>query len=174
MALRVQINGFVDRLLLILTAASLLVLASILYPGHNVHADDLPVIHVSGTLTEDTTWSDGSVYVLDSTIYVPNNITLTIAAGTIIKNAAPIWVQYGITVNNGGTLDIIGTSGNPVIFTSFRDDSVGGDSNGDGSSNGAPGDYDTAIHIDSGGTATVSHATLRNGNQSFYAYCLFG
>jgi len=57
MGSRMQISGYLQRLLLILTAASLLVLASLLYPGRNVHADDLPVIHVSGTLTEDTTWS---------------------------------------------------------------------------------------------------------------------
>jgi hypothetical protein len=37
--------------------------------------------------------------------------------------------QWGFDVNSGGTLDATGTAGSPVVFTSYKDDSVGGDTN---------------------------------------------
>src|SRR6266511_4357454 len=95
------------------------------------NADDLPVIHVSGTLGANETWSAGSVYVLDSTVTVPNGVTLTINNGAIVKFPYGYWV-HGITVSQGGTLDVNGTSTSSVIFTSLRDDAAGGDSGSDG------------------------------------------
>jgi len=75
------------------------------------------------------------------------------------------YITNGIRIDSGGTLNVDGTNANPVIFTSYGDDSAGGDSNGNGSSSGAPGDYQTAVSVNAG-AASISHAEFINGNQS--------
>lgn len=47
-------------------------------------ATNLPVVNVSGYLSQNATWTAGNVYVLNNTI-VPNGVKLTIEPGTIIK-----------------------------------------------------------------------------------------
>jgi len=89
---------------------------------------------VSGNISTDTTWTraEGPYYVTND-IIVDSFKTLTIAPGTVIKFAA----GKGIIVN--GTLNAFGTAAEKIYFTDYRDDSVGGDMNGDGPSSGAPG-----------------------------------
>ncbi len=82
-----------------------------------------PVIkHVSGALSQNTTWSpqDANVYVIDSNVTVPQDVTLTIQPGTVVKGSGD-----GITVV-GGTLNALGTAAAPVVFTSIYDASAGG------------------------------------------------
>ena len=96
------------------------------------------VVHVSGSLTGNTTWSDSHLYVVDSAVTVPDGITLTVEAGTIVK--AVLSSSNGLNVS--GILLAQGTAADPVIFTSYRDDSYGGDTNGDGiSSTPSPGNW---------------------------------
>ncbi|HKR82224.1 MAG TPA: hypothetical protein VJR27_04485 [Candidatus Saccharimonadales bacterium] len=127
-----------------------------------VRADNLPIVYVSGSLSSDRTWSSGYVYMISSTVTVSSGMTLTIEPGAIVKVNS---YSAGLQVNAGGTLSANGTATNPIIFTSYQDDTVGGDSNNNGSSIGSVGDYDTAINV-MGGTASVAHAVLRNGSVS--------
>ncbi|WP_460627337.1 IPT/TIG domain-containing protein [Intrasporangium mesophilum] len=80
-----------------------------------------PVRHVTGSITTSTTWSPdcAGAYVLDETVAVAAGATLTLTPGTVVKS-----YQTGLTVN--GALNAAGTSGSPVTFTSWRDDTVGG------------------------------------------------
>jgi len=135
--------------------AGLLFVAVHLYP---TSADDLPVVYKSGTLSQNETWSAGSVYVLNSSgVEVPSGITLTIEPGAIIKIQQN---SYGITVLSGGTLNATAAASNPIIFTSYKDDSVGGDSNGDGTSTlPARNDYYGAITT-GGGNISVHFCTF--------------
>src|SRR5262249_34099893 len=60
-----------------------------------------------------------------------------------------------------GTLKATGTLANPVIFTSFNDDSAGGDTNNNGNSSGGNGDW-AAIQFNSGSTNNVlDHVEVR-------------
>lgn len=72
---------------------------------------------------------------------VPAGVTLTVAEGTTVK----MYASAGFTVL--GTLDLLGTAREPVVITSYRDDSHGGDGNGDGVSQGYQGDW-AGIHFD--------------------------
>src|ERR1035437_8837673 len=80
------------------------------------------VLWYSGTLTANTHWTAANVYALDGNLIIPAGITLTIDPGTVVK-ALP---GTEIIVQSGGTLSALGDASNPVIFTTFDDSSVGG------------------------------------------------
>jgi hypothetical protein len=114
---------------------------------------------ISSNITTDTTWSpSGGVYYISTGVDIQSGVTLTIASGTIIKVANH---AYALGVLSGGVLNIEGTTDSPVYITSYKDDTVGGDTNGDGtSSSPAAGDWD---RIENVGTTTIQHAVVRYG-----------
>ncbi|MFA4922446.1 MAG: hypothetical protein WC611_09995, partial [Candidatus Neomarinimicrobiota bacterium] len=67
---------------------------------------------VSGTLTVGT-------YYVQESIWVNSGTTLTLEAGVILKFAE------GKQLNIQGTLDVNGSSGSKVYFTSMNDNSIG-------------------------------------------------
>lgn len=129
-----------------------------------VGADPLPVIHESGTLTSDDIWSEGNIYVIDSTVTIASGVTLHISAGAIVKYVAP-WNDQGIAVASGGHLDVAGSLSDPVVFTAYRDDTHGGDTNGDGTSTAYAADYPAAITLN-GGDAAVRFADFMYANKA--------
>lgn len=75
-----------------------------------------------GALTADETWTAGNTYVLNGKVVVPNGITLTIEAGTVVKGAEGTGtLASALLVNRGGTLIANGTAASPIIFTSVLD-----------------------------------------------------
>ena len=88
--------------------------------------------NVSGTISSDTTWTlADSPFVLEGTVTVSTGVTLTLQPGVVVKgNYNP---SYSSVLLVNGTLVADGTAAQPIVFTSFRDDSFGGDTNGDGS-----------------------------------------
>jgi hypothetical protein len=74
----------------------------------------------SGTLTSGTfTWDDPDItYYLSGTLTVPQETTLNVGPGQIVT---PAWENVQLLVN--GTLLADGTSAQPIVFISIRDDS---------------------------------------------------
>src|SRR5262249_9997886 len=89
----------------------------------------------SGTLPGDIAWDNAAMtYQLGGSVTVPTGTTLTIGAGQVVKlNNTNIVVS--------GTLKANGTAAQPIIITSFEDDTAGGDTNNNGASTGARGDW---------------------------------
>src|SRR3972149_2622756 len=103
----------------------------LLFPNPTNAATD-----VGGTISADTVWTQAaSPFVVSSNITVSSGVTLTIEPGVIVKlSGTQIFVQ--------GTLRADAQGAAPITFTSLKDDSAGGDTNGDGNATSpAPGDW---------------------------------
>ncbi len=108
----------------------------------------------SGSLPGSESWNNPDiVYWMSGNVTVPLGDTLTVAAGQIVKAASG---NQNLIVN--GTLSAQGTAANPIIFTSFRDDTDGGNTDNDGSGTtvGSNGDWGS---IQFGATSTADVMT---------------
>src|SRR5664279_3405830 len=87
-------------------------------------------VHVNGTLSSNTTWSPECVtaYLVETSVVVPTGVTLTIAPGTVVKFAE----AGGTGLSVAGKLIAHGAASSQIILTSYKDDSVAGDTNSDG------------------------------------------
>lgn len=94
---------------------------------------------VLGEITTDTLWSPlGGVYVIESGFSVASGTTLTIEPGTIIKSKT---TNINSNPSIYGRIIARGNAELPIYFTSLNNDSLGGDTNLDGPSVGAPGEW---------------------------------
>jgi hypothetical protein len=95
---------------------------------------------------------------LVSQVTVSSGAILTIAPGAKVKMQG-----YLEATGTGSQMRIAGSSNSPVIISSFKDDSVGGDTNSDGSiSSPNPGDW-VAIYTTNNASLTVDWARISFG-----------
>ncbi len=95
----------------------------VVLPQSTYAATNLP----GGDITSDTLWTKAnSPYVILGDLNIVSGVTLTIEPGVIVK-------MDGSFMNMHGTLFAEGTNNDPIQFTSATNDSLGGDTNGDGS-----------------------------------------
>ena len=119
-----------------------------------------------GTVNADQTWTSMPNFpiVLWSSVIVSDNVRLTISAGTVVK----FNTNTQLTVN--GTLDANGADASRVVFTSLKDDTYDGDTNGDGNTTApARGDW-YGIYLDGSGNnegiGEFDHCLFRYGGYS--------
>jgi len=110
------------------------------------------------TYTSNATWTlAGSPFIIDGNVQVAAGATLTIEPGVVVKfNGAMRWLRVT------GTLKAIGTGVDPVTFTSIQDDSIAGDSGGDGATSGARGQW-SDLEIVSGMQSEFRNVDVRYG-----------
>ena len=73
---------------------------------------------LSGVIDKDTKLSSDNTYRLEGTVYVTNNATLTIEAGTVIRGDEMTCGTLVIT--KGAKIMAEGTEKNPIVFTSNK------------------------------------------------------
>jgi len=119
------------------------------------------ITYVGAYITSDTNWTlDGSPYVVEDTI-VDSDVTLSIDPGVVVK------FKEDASLSVWGILDARGTEDKPVYFTDYRDDTVGGDSNGDGTATfPQPGGW-CHIYMREGGSVIMDHCIVRYGGNGY-------
>jgi len=82
-------------------------------------AEPNPVVQVpAGTITIDTRWSTGSVYVLNGIVIIGGAATLTIEPGTRIEGEQ----GAALVIARGAKIMAEGTAAQPIVFTSAQPD----------------------------------------------------
>ncbi len=137
-------------------------------PSGQVVAQDIVMQNVSGLISVPTTWTTPTVYVVDGNVTVATGVTLTIAGGTVVK-----FVPSDVALIVYGGLDLQGASGNEVVFTSLRDDTYGGDTDGNGTCpycpiNPVPNDWGSIL-LESDKT-NFQNAIVRYSTNGVYVY----
>lgn len=144
-----------------------------IYSGNTITGNEKQAIRAYGTIASNGTWPNiqglGLPYhIEDGSLTIASGAQLTINTGVVVK--AEMTSGYSVTNRSiivNGVLELPG-SGNRVIFTSDRDDTVGGDSNGDGTSTSpASGDWG-CIQYNAAGNV-LENADLRYGGITRYS-----
>ena len=140
------------------------------YSGNTVSGSGIALVETqAGNMQGANAWSQvGIPYVIDNGgLVAPNGTSLTISPGVVVKfktnvNLSPTYL------NIVGSLTANGTASQPITFTSYRDDTAIGDTNGDGSnSTPAPGDWGF-IQFAGGATGSVNFAVVRYGGSQWF------
>jgi uncharacterized delta-60 repeat protein len=122
-----------------------------------------------GTLDKDAlwrNWNSAAPYVLTDTATIGDGVRLNIEPGTIVKSLRASLSVRGVLTADG--------TGNRVTFTSWRDDTLGGDSNGDASqSTPAPGDWKGIYLSPASGASGFTNCTFKFGGGDSLGYLNF-
>jgi len=121
-----------------------------------------PGFFLAGTVGGSSTWQpEQAPWLVQCGLYIPAAVTVTVAAGTIIKGTSTNYLGGGCassvpSVTVEGTLDVIGTAASPVVFTSVNDSSWGGVT---GTGTPAASDWG-GIYLSGAGSLDLEHAKL--------------
>lgn len=159
-------NTFSDNSLgAALLAYSLIDNDTLFASGNVATGSGLKGFHVAGTLGSSQTWMKDLPYVISGKFTIASGATLTIDPGSIIKFNVP----SKLDVN--GTLLAQGTSTDRVYFTSLRDDTIGGDTNDDGSATTPSAGNWCGISSNANASTTISYGDIRYGGNTLNMNC---
>jgi len=115
------------------------------------------------TIPANETWSieAGPVIVPGHSLTVRG--TLNVNEGTVIKMSDG---TNAIDVANGGQLIVEGSSNSPVTITSSADDTIFGDSTGDGAHVPFVGNYQNAVTAEQGSSVSIAYANIEYANNA--------
>lgn len=123
----------------------------------NTHFRFIIKLH-EGLVGGDERWDSTHLHRVTENLTVEDNATLTIEPGAVVKFDA----GRTLTILSGGKLLAKGTLAQPILFTSIKDDRVGGDTNVDGdNTQPAPGDWGWIFL--NGGRGELVHCQIHYG-----------
>lgn len=124
-------------------------------------------VYASSIANESATWRrmmGSPTIVIAGLVQVPAGKALTITQNNVVK------FKTAMSLYSFGNLQVAGSDGNRVVFTSYADDSVDGDTNADGADTApAPGDWNSILF--SGGDSSSSamrYCKVRFGARGSY------
>ncbi len=113
---------------------------------------------LTGTITSDSTWQAG-----DLPIIIPNSNIVWVSASSTLRIDPSAVIKFGSSAQIivQGRLISAGTAGSKIHFTSLKDDSLGGDTNNNGSVT-SPSTMDwNGIEFRSGSVGEMAHTFVK-------------
>ena len=94
-------------------------------------SNEVCTINKSGFIESDELWEKECIYVLNNKVVVPDGVTLTIEAGTIIKGTSGTGsLASALIIAQGGKIIAAGSASEQIVFTSTADNITVGESYG--------------------------------------------
>ena len=117
--------------------------------------------NITSDITSDTTWdASGNPFIVSGVIHVSAAASLTINPGVVVKFAK------NASIKVDGEVDAIGDPANKIYFTSLKDDTIGGDDNGDGSNSSPNNTEFIEFSISTLGSAEFNNCEFHYGVRS--------
>ncbi|PIR57354.1 MAG: hypothetical protein COU72_01370, partial [Parcubacteria group bacterium CG10_big_fil_rev_8_21_14_0_10_41_35] len=124
------------------------------------------IINFTGSVISlDSVWPKigDSAYILRNDIEISSDATLTIEPGVVVKGEYGEYPDSRLEIY--GRLIARGTGDNPIIFTSFSDDSVAGDSNADAGATSPDQDDWGGLYFENSSGSILENVVARYGGR---------